>query len=172
MPSRTSPQLTPHNAPPRARTRPTRNARPRTSLSQSFSLNPPDTSRSLSDASLSLVGTPTHGRIAALSSVEQGNMGMSGQVSPRVRSPLKRTAAIAGPSFTVDEPTGRRASRLSQVTGPEGDDDDDDNDDNDDGERWGMVDSMRLWRNDALLHHLYETAALWGDKILEWTGRR
>lgn len=40
----------------------------------------------------------------------------------------------------------------------------------DEEERWSMVDSMRLWRNDALLHHLYETAALWGDKILEWTG--
>lgn len=37
-----------------------------------------------------------------------------------------------------------------------------------DGE-WGMVDRMRLWRHDALMQHLYETAALWGDKILSWT---
>lgn len=98
-----------------------------------------------------------------LSSVEQGNMGMSGQVSPRVRSPLKRTAAVAGPSsiaFPEIEPTTRSRSRLSEVVGAEESDE----------ERWGMVDSMRLWRNDALLHHLYETAALWGDKILEWTG--
>lgn len=40
------------------------------------------------------------------------------------------------------------------------------------GERsWGMVDSMRLWRHDAIMQHLYETAAFWGDKILSWTGQ-
>ena len=40
--------------------------------------------------------------------------------------------------------------------------------DDDDGE-WGVVDRMRLWRHDALMQHLYETAAFWGDKILSWT---
>ena len=34
---------------------------------------------------------------------------------------------------------------------------------------WGMVDRLRLWRHDALMQHLYETAAFWGDKILSWT---
>ncbi|KAH7907018.1 hypothetical protein BJ138DRAFT_1015194 [Hygrophoropsis aurantiaca] len=34
---------------------------------------------------------------------------------------------------------------------------------------WSMVDRMRLWRHDALMQHLYETAAFWGDKILSWT---
>lgn len=34
---------------------------------------------------------------------------------------------------------------------------------------WGMVDRMRLWRHDALMQHLYETAAFWGDKVLSWT---
>ena len=33
-----------------------------------------------------------------------------------------------------------------------------------------MVDSMRLWRHDAIMQHLYDTAAFWGDKILSWTG--
>ncbi|KAF9027129.1 TPR-like protein [Hymenopellis radicata] len=28
---------------------------------------------------------------------------------------------------------------------------------------------MRLWRHDAMMQHLYETAAYWGDKILSWT---
>ncbi|KAE9408566.1 TPR-like protein [Gymnopus androsaceus JB14] len=32
-----------------------------------------------------------------------------------------------------------------------------------------MVDRMRLWRHDALMQHLYETAAFWGDKIVSWT---
>ncbi|KAH7884628.1 hypothetical protein F5I97DRAFT_1938027 [Phlebopus sp. FC_14] len=34
---------------------------------------------------------------------------------------------------------------------------------------WGMIDRMRLWRHDALMQHLYETAAFWGDKVLSWT---
>lgn len=41
---------------------------------------------------------------------------------------------------------------------------------NEDGE-WGMVDRMRLWRHDALMQHLYETATFWGDKILSWTSK-
>ncbi|KIK68891.1 hypothetical protein GYMLUDRAFT_153334 [Collybiopsis luxurians FD-317 M1] len=45
---------------------------------------------------------------------------------------------------------------------------DDDADDEDEYE-WGMVDRMRLWRHDALMQHLYETAAFWGDKIVSWT---
>ncbi|KAI6013046.1 hypothetical protein EDC04DRAFT_2609437 [Pisolithus marmoratus] len=36
-------------------------------------------------------------------------------------------------------------------------------------DEWGMVDRMRLWRHDALMQHLYETASFWGDKILSWT---
>ncbi|KAG7088620.1 hypothetical protein E1B28_012593 [Marasmius oreades] len=47
-------------------------------------------------------------------------------------------------------------------------DSEDDADDEDEYE-WGMVDRMRLWRHDALMQHLYETAAFWGDKILSWT---
>lgn len=34
---------------------------------------------------------------------------------------------------------------------------------------WKMVDRMRLWRHDALMQHLYDTAAFWGDKIMSWT---
>lgn len=35
---------------------------------------------------------------------------------------------------------------------------------------WSMIARMRTWRQDAILQHLYETAAFWGDKILSWTG--
>jgi len=34
---------------------------------------------------------------------------------------------------------------------------------------WGMVDRMRLWRHDALMQHLYDTACFWGDKVLSFT---
>jgi anaphase-promoting complex subunit 6 len=47
-------------------------------------------------------------------------------------------------------------------------DSDDDADDESEYE-WGMVDRMRLWRHDALMQHLYDTAAFWGDKIVSWT---
>lgn len=47
----------------------------------------------------------------------------------------------------------------------------DSEDDADDEEEhdWDIVDRMRLWRHDAMMQHLYETAAYWGDKILSWT---
>ena len=34
-----------------------------------------------------------------------------------------------------------------------------------------MVDRMRLWRHDALMQHLFDSAAFWGDKILSWTSK-
>ncbi|KAF9036148.1 hypothetical protein BJ165DRAFT_1354578 [Panaeolus papilionaceus] len=48
-------------------------------------------------------------------------------------------------------------------------DSDDDADDESIEYEWGTIDRMRLWRHDALMQHLYETAAFWGDKILSWT---
>lgn len=39
-----------------------------------------------------------------------------------------------------------------------------------DDSSWNAIDNMRLWRHDAIMQHLYETAAFWGDKILSWTG--
>lgn len=44
-------------------------------------------------------------------------------------------------------------------------------DDADESYEWGMIDRMRLWRHDALMQHLYETAAFWGDKIITWTSK-
>jgi anaphase-promoting complex subunit 6 len=45
----------------------------------------------------------------------------------------------------------------------------DSGDEPDEDIEWGMVDRMRLWRHDALMQHLYDTAAFWGDKVLSWT---
>ncbi len=42
--------------------------------------------------------------------------------------------------------------------------------DADEDPTWGMIARMRTWRHDAILQHLYETAAFWGDKIFAWTG--
>lgn len=36
---------------------------------------------------------------------------------------------------------------------------------------WGLVARMRIWRQDAIVQHLYQTAVFWGDKILAWTSK-
>ena len=47
--------------------------------------------------------------------------------------------------------------------------DSEDDADDETEQEWGMIDRMRLWRHDALMQHLYETASFWGDKVLSWT---
>ena len=63
---------------------------------------------------------------------------------------------------------GRHPHPLANDTTDVFQDSEDDADDESEYE-WGMVDRLRLWRHDALMQHLYETAAFWGDKILSWT---
>ncbi|KAG6915872.1 hypothetical protein DXG01_009480 [Tephrocybe rancida] len=65
------------------------------------------------------------------------------------------------------ESTGRQHPLANDTTDVFQDSDDDGDDDEE--YEWGMVDRMRLWRHDALMQHLYETAAFWGDKIVSWT---
>lgn len=119
------------------------------------------------DSSIIALSAPTRSRMA-----QQGHRSMA-QVSPRVR-PSPRSDGLAAPVTR----NGHRKSRL-------GDDDSDrelrtsprkrssrNQDDEEEERSWDMVDSMRLWRHDAIMQHLYETAAFWGDKILSWTGER
>ncbi|KAG6833379.1 hypothetical protein H0H87_007996 [Tephrocybe sp. NHM501043] len=65
------------------------------------------------------------------------------------------------------ESTGRQHPLANDTTDVFQESEDDVNDE--DEYEWGMVDRMRLWRHDALMQHLYETAAFWGDKIVSWT---
>lgn len=41
---------------------------------------------------------------------------------------------------------------------------------NDSDPRGEIVDRFRLWRHDAMMQHLYQTAIFWGDKVFTWTG--
>ena len=94
---------------------------------------------------------------------DQGNRGMA-QVSPRVRPPPV-TRSSTPMNVNVRKVRGRsKLGDESLTAGADGAEAGDGS--------WGMVDSMRLWRQDAILQHLYETAAFWGDKILSWTGER
>ncbi|WVQ74870.1 hypothetical protein IAR50_004477 [Cryptococcus sp. DSM 104548] len=160
---------------------------PRSSLSTSFSFDPnsnPDHSLSLdSDASYSFYpGAGKRPRPSSLamfsgaamdSAVEQGNRGIA-QVSPRAKpSPMgsKRSTATARPglgrgSSAREYVNGRPMSRMKETINV---DDADEGADEGEERNWSMVDSMRLWRHDAIMQHLYETAAFWGDKILSWT---
>lgn len=123
----------------------------------------------MSDTSFAL--SPFKARPNRLSAVEQGGMGMT-QMSPRTRSSLPRSAGggpgpstVAGRLAPDSEPRTRSRSRLGEETRIE--------DEDEDGEgSWNMIDSMRLWRHDAIVQHRYDTAAFWGDKILTWTGER
>ena len=62
-----------------------------------------------------------------------------------------------------DGGTSRRGGDQSTATGAGGEEEDEED------YEWTVVDRMRLWRHDALMQHLYETAAFWGDKVLSWT---
>lgn len=46
---------------------------------------------------------------------------------------------------------------------------DDADDEDEERQQWGIVERMRLWRHDALMQHLHDSAAFWGDKIVTWT---
>lgn len=159
-------------------------------LSNSFSYTPADSNLDLSvDADNFSFAYPTRrprpSNLSIFSSgaldnaAEQGNRGIS-QVSPRAKpSPVgsKRSAATARPlHLTTDSRHGRYAngraeyqngrpkSRMNETIGL------DEEEGQDEERNWSMVDSMRLWRHDAIMQHLYETAAFWGDKVLSWTG--
>ncbi|ODN92723.1 anaphase-promoting complex subunit 6 [Cryptococcus wingfieldii CBS 7118] len=160
---------------------------PHSSLSNSFSFDPnpnPDHSLSLdSDASYSFYpGAGKRPRPSSLtmfsgaamdSAVEQGNRGIA-QVSPRAKpSPVgsKRSTATVRPGFprgssAREYANGRPMSRMKETINVG---DADEGADEGEERNWSMVDSMRLWRHDAIMQHLYETAAFWGDKILSWT---
>ncbi len=63
--------------------------------------------------------------------------------------------------------TGSRHPLANDTTDVFQDDADDEGDE--DAPEWGVVERMRLWRHDALMQHLYDSASFWGDKILSWT---
>lgn len=122
---------------------------------------------SLSD--VSIMSPTTKGRAAFLSSAEQGHMGM-GQVSPRMRSPfLQRNGSRSAPGSEPRFVT-RSRSRLGLQKDPHESEMEDEDTEAEEEKEWKMVDQMRIWRHDAMIQHLYETAIFWGDKLLSLTG--
>lgn len=127
-------------------------SRHRGSIGSSFSFGPQHLVDSYLDANSSAVSNPNPIALDPNRSVLQ--------TSPLRSSPRRHRRAKGS--------TGRHP--LANDTTDIFQDSEDDVDDESDYE-WGMVDRMRLWRHDALMQHLYETAAFWGDKIVSWTSR-
>jgi anaphase-promoting complex subunit 6 len=127
-------------------------SRQRSSIGSSFSLGPQPLVDSYNDANCSTISNPNSLALDPNRSVLPASPMRS---SPRLHRRAKES--------TARHPLANDTTDVFQES-------DDDADDEDEYE-WGMVDRMRLWRHDALMQHLYETAAFWGDKILSWTSK-
>jgi anaphase-promoting complex subunit 6 len=126
-------------------------SRPRGSIGSTFSFGPQHLVDSYLDANSSTISN--------LNSALDPNRSVL-QASPLRSSPRHHKRAKSSIS--------RHPHPLANDTTDVFQDSEDDADDESEYE-WGMVDRLRLWRHDALMQHLYETAAFWGDKILSWT---
>ena len=138
----------------------------RSSLSTSFSFAPaPDIIEEDSSFSFSYAHRPAY----LANAVDQGNRGM-GQVSPRVKpSPMSSSRTLIPQGSKLRPRLGDESPERTRRTSPRKRTEAEVNGE-DEERNWDMVDSMRLWRHDAIMQHLYETAGFWGDKILTWTG--
>ncbi|RXW20367.1 hypothetical protein EST38_g5476 [Candolleomyces aberdarensis] len=138
-------------------------SRPRGSIGSTFSFNPSQIMDSYYDANTSAFTQ----RIPMALDPNRSILASS----PARASPQPKRKSKQSPSKTSTKPAGggRQPHPLANDTTDVFQDSEDDADDEYDSYEWGMVDRMRLWRHDALMQHLYETAAFWGDKILSWT---
>jgi anaphase-promoting complex subunit 6 len=130
------------------------NSRHRGSIGSSFSFGPQPLVDSFLDANSSTVSNPH-------------SLALDPNRSVLPASPLRSSPR---PHRRQKDGASRHPHPLANDTTDVFQDSDDDADDESEYE-WGMVDRMRLWRHDALMQHLYETAAFWGDKIVSWTSR-
>ncbi|KAF8150604.1 cell division control protein 16 [Crassisporium funariophilum] len=126
-------------------------SRPRGSIGSTFSFGPQHLVDSYLDGNTSTISNPN-------SALDPNRSVL--QASPLRSSPQYHRRAKSSSS--------RHPHPLANDTTDVFQDSEDDADDEEEYE-WGMIDRLRLWRHDALMQHLYETAAFWGDKILSWT---
>ncbi|OBZ72693.1 Anaphase-promoting complex subunit cut9 [Grifola frondosa] len=125
-------------------------SRPRHSINSSFSFGPQSLVNSLAEANSSTISNP---RFFALDPNHSILPASPLRSSPR----LPRRAKTS----TSRHPLATEHTDVFQ--------NDADDEGEEEGYEWGIVDRMRLWRHDALMQHLYESAAFWGDKVVSWT---
>ena len=129
-------------------------SRPRGSIGSSFSFTPQHLVDSYLDANTSTISNHNSFALDPNRSILPS--------SPRQSSPRRHTR--------VKPSTSRQPHPLATDTTDVFQDSDDELE-REDNQPWGMIDRMRLWRHDAMMQHLYETAAFWGDKVLSWTSK-
>jgi anaphase-promoting complex subunit 6 len=83
-------------------------------------------------------------------------------ISPIGSSPQRKRRAKSNVILGRHPLAQNTTTDVFQDTGIEADDEDVESE-------MDTVDRMRLWRHDAMMQHLYETATYWGDKVLSWT---
>ena len=140
---------------------------PRHSINSSFSFGPQPLLNSLADAS----ANATSSSAAAYSYSYLDPSRYILQTSPLRTSPRKprRTPKKIGAGGGTGGGRHPLANDTTDVFQDQDDADDEGDGDGGDGPEWGIVGRMRLWRHDALMQHLYDSAAFWGDKIVSWT---
>ncbi|KIJ52633.1 hypothetical protein M422DRAFT_776246 [Sphaerobolus stellatus SS14] len=137
---------------------PSGSGRPRPSFSNSFSYGPQSLVNSiLASAKTGSPYSTPNASVSGLPAALDPN-GSIFQASPRTKADSIAERRSVRPRFAD-------RSAITVESDHEGDDEQDEFP----SDEWTMVDRMRLWRHDALMQHLYETAAFWGDKVLSWT---
>ncbi|KAF4571362.1 anaphase promoting complex subunit cdc16 [Pleurotus pulmonarius] len=152
FPMATPPPPNPHGIPPFPNVPSPSGSRNRGSIGSSFSFGPQYLVDSLLDANSS---TASHPHSFAL------DPNRSVLPASPLRSSPRRHRKGKSSSSRYPHPLANDTTDVFQESEDEVDDESE--------YEWGVVDRMRLWRHDALMQHLYETAAFWGDKILTWT---
>ncbi|KAI8982735.1 TPR-like protein [Trametes punicea] len=127
-------------------------SRPRHSINNSFSFGPQNLVDSLAEANTSGASNARRSYLDPSRSILH-------------TSPLRSSPRLSRRAKT----TANRHPLANDTTDVFQDDADDEGEDDDGVHGWTIVDRMRLWRHDALMQHLYDSAAFWGDKIVSWT---
>lgn len=140
---------------------------PRHSINSSFSFGPQPLLNSLADASAN--ATASSAAAYSYSYLDPSRSIL--QTSPLRTSPRKarRTPKKIGAGGGTGGGRHPLANDTTDVFQDQDDADDEGDGEDGDGPEWGIVGRMRLWRHDALMQHLYDSAAFWGDKIVSWT---
>ena len=129
------------------------NARQRGSLNTSFSFGPQ-----------SLVNSYIEANSSSLSALDPNRSILQvSPIRPSPARPLRRARESIGRHPLANDTTDIFQDTVDLSEGA--------TDEQEEEAEWGMVDRMRLWRHDALMQHLFDSAAFWGDKILSWTSK-
>lgn len=124
-------------------------SRPRHSLNSSFSFGPQSLVDSLAEANTSTASNPRSFALDPNRSILQASpLCSSPRVPRRTKTSTSRHPLATDTTDVFQDDASEHPSEDLSFT---------------------IVDRMRLWRHDALMQHLYDTAAFWGDKIVSWT---